>query len=234
MSQKPINRFDEKAIADYLEQNPEFFSRHLALLQALEMPNIDGTKAVSLVERQVQSLRKKNSTLETRLANFIEVARDNDSLNAKIHKLACSLIRSRHLPGIISVIESSLKTEFGVDAFSLLIYRDVNEVDINSFARPIARTIERSDIKFTQLFPDLTGKSEPRCGHLNDAQKSFLFVEKLAPKVQSAALVPLGNYGDIGLLTVGSFDMHHFNPSISTDFLKRIGDLVSQVIASKE
>ena len=229
-----INRFDEKAVADYLKRNPDFFERHVPLLQELSMPNTNGSKAVSLVERQVQSLREKNSKLEKRLAGFIEVARENDVLIEKIHDLSRRLIRARHLPGIFSVIESSLHSDFGVDVFSILVYRDVTGTDISAFAEKFGRGIAREDDEYNNLFANVLKSDEPRCGHLSSDQRDFLFREKKGKDVQSAAMVPLGLNGNIGLLAVGSFDLHHFNPSASTDFLKRIGDLVSQVIASRE
>jgi len=228
------NRFDEKAVADYLKQNPDFFERHIPVLQGLKMPNVDGTKAVSLVERQVQSLRAKNSKLEKRLASFIEIARDNDELIEKIHDLSRRLIRARHLPGILTVIESSLRNDFGVDQFALLVYRDVSGTDIASFPGKFGRDVSRQDEEYQQLFENILASDQPRCGHLKPVQRDYLFREKKGKDVQSAALVPLGQHGNVGMLAVGSFDMHHFNPAASTDFLKRIGDLVSQVIASRE
>ena len=200
----------------------------------MKLPNVDGDKAVSLVERQVNSLREKNAKLEKRLAGFIEVARENDILIEKIHDLARRLIRSRTLPGIFSVIESSLHSDFGVDVFSLLVYRDVSRTDISAFPGKFGRDVNRDDAEYKNLFAHVLSDDQPRCGHLKAEQRDYLFREKKGQNVQSAALVPLGKNGDVGLLAVGSFDQNHFNPSVSTDFLQRIGDLVSQVIASRE
>ena len=84
----------EDAIADYLQLNPDFFERHATLLTKLKLPHGRGAAAVSLVERQVLALRDKNQALETRLRELIEVARSNDALATKIHRLACRLIRA--------------------------------------------------------------------------------------------------------------------------------------------
>ena len=40
------------------------------------------------------ALRDKNEKLEARLRELIEVARGNDVLAAKIHRLACRLVRA--------------------------------------------------------------------------------------------------------------------------------------------
>ena len=94
MSKQPVGRLDqasaeETAIADYLQSNPDFFERHATLLTKLNLPHNRGSSAISLVERQVAALRDKNEKLETRLRELIEVARGNDALAAKIHRLAC-------------------------------------------------------------------------------------------------------------------------------------------------
>jgi uncharacterized protein YigA (DUF484 family) len=44
------------------------------------------------------------------------------------------------------------------------------------------------------------------------------------------ALVPLGAGGGMGLLAIASPDADHFNPTMSTDFLARIGDLVATAL----
>ena len=50
---------DEQEVARFLEQDPTFFERHAALLNALRLPNPHGGQAIALSERQVQSLREE-------------------------------------------------------------------------------------------------------------------------------------------------------------------------------
>ena len=44
------------------------------------------------------------------------------------------------------------------------------------------------------------------------------------------ALVPLGVGGAAGLLAIASPDADHFNPTMGTDFLARIGELVATAL----
>jgi len=222
----------EAPVIKYLKQTPDFFSRHPDVLSQLELSHAGGANSVSLIERQVSTLREQNSKLENTLAEFIEVARENDKLIEKIHRLAVKLIKARHLPGVFSVIESSLRSDFGVDVFSMLVYRDVTVSNITALSGSFGRTVKRDDAELHDLFSEVLKTGKPRCGHLKVAQRDYLFREKAGKEVTSAALVPLGRDGEVGLLAFGSFDMHHFNPSASTDFLERIGELVSQVIAT--
>ena len=47
----------------------------------------------------------------------------------------------------------------------------------------------------------------------------------------NVALVPLGTKGDLGLLACGSNDSQRFNPTMSTDFLAHIGELIAAALA---
>ena len=51
--------------------------------------------------------------------------------------------------------------------------------------------------------------------------------------VGSSALVPLGERASLGLLAIGSHDTERFLPTMSTDFLVRIGELVSEAMLAR-
>jgi hypothetical protein len=225
-------RMEEAAIAAYLREHPEFFERNQNLLNEMRLPHPDGTHSVSLVERQLVALRDKNYRLEHRLADFIEIGRENDELIDKIHRLGLRLVKARHLPGIFTVIESALRDDFGMDMFSMMIYEDVSSETVKGFPGNYIQAIDRDDPEFNTLFKSVLISGIPKCGRLSNAQKKLLFTERQQKELGSAALVPLGDNGEIGMLAVGSFDGDHFNPSASTEFLARMGQLVSQVIAT--
>src|SRR5262245_42273766 len=125
MSKQPVGRLDEEsdetAIADYLQGNPDFFERHATVLTKLKLPHNRGSSAISLVERQVAALRDKNEKLETRLRELIEVARGNDVLAAKIHRLACRLVRAEGASAVMDGLEASLREDFGASEWLLLV-----------------------------------------------------------------------------------------------------------------
>jgi uncharacterized protein YigA (DUF484 family) len=43
--------------------------------------------------------------------------------------------------------------------------------------------------------------------------------------------VPLGDKGSLGLLACGSHDSQRFNPTMSTDFLAHIGELIAAALS---
>lgn len=220
---------DDAAIADYLQQNPEFFERNAALLTRIKLPHSRGTSTVSLIERQVLALRDKNHALETRLRELIEVARGNDVLAAKIHRLACRLVRARSAVALLDAMESSLREDFGASEWLLLLAPSKTST-LSAIDSRHLRTISPSAPEL-KMFDTLFESGRPRCGQIRDSQRDFLFGAGTV-EIGSAALVPLGREAGIGVLAIGSPDTQRFHPTMSTEFLARIGDLVSEAVAA--
>ncbi|MES9871125.1 MAG: DUF484 family protein, partial [Sedimenticola sp.] len=56
----------EQLVIDYLKSNADFFERNQDLLKELELSHSSGG-AVSLIERQVQSLREQNQQQQSQI-----------------------------------------------------------------------------------------------------------------------------------------------------------------------
>lgn len=218
----------EASIADYLLLNPDFFERHSALLTKLKLPHNRGTATVSLIERQVLTLREKHQALETRLRDLIEVARGNDVLAGKIHRLACRLIRARSAPSLLDVLESSLREDFGAAEW-LLLLAPAAQSELTAISSRHLRLVAPGAPEL-KMFETLFESGRPRCGQIRDSQRDFLFGADTV-EIGSAALVPLGRQPSAGLLAIGSPHSERFHPAMSTDFLARIGELVSDAVA---
>lgn len=233
MSKQPVrgveaNTPPEDTIADYLLQNPDFFERHAAVLTKLKLPHSRGAATISLVERQVAVLREKNDKLEARLRELIDVARDNDVLAGKIHRLACRLLRAGSAAALIDALESSLREDFGASEWILLLSSPAQ----SEFSKINSRHLRIVDAAVAELkmFETLFESGRPRCGQIRDSQRDYLFGAGTI-EIGSAALVPLGSQPIAGLLAIGSPDTERFHPTMSTEFLARIGNLVSEAVA---
>lgn len=213
----------EDAIHEYLIQNPDFFERHSDLLGTLRLPHRSGA-AVSLVERQVSVLRQKDLTHERKLKELIEVARANDALGTKIHRLTLSLLESANLPDTLGRLEESLRSNFDADQSVLVLINDDGTYDGLRYGR-FLRAVSRDDDALKAFGTFLQG-SGPRCGQIRDAQRDFLFGPE-TDEIGSAALVPLGEKSALGFLAIGSADAQRFHPGMSIDFLRRIGEIVA-------
>jgi uncharacterized protein YigA (DUF484 family) len=220
----------ETTIADYLQSNPDFFERHASLLTKLQLPHGRGAATVSLVERQVLVLREKNEKLEARLRELIEVARGNDVLATKIHRLACRLIRGHGATALIDSLETSLREDFGASEW-LILLTSPGESEFSKLTSRHLRIVDPAAAEL-KMFETLFESARPRCGQIRDSQRNFLFGTD-SVEIGSAALVPLGPQPSFGLLAISSPDTERFHPTMSTDFLARIGDLVSEAVAAR-
>lgn len=213
----------EQAVCDFLAANPEFFERNAKVLARLRIPHEAGG-TVSLVERQVSMLRQKEVRLERKLKELIRVARDNDVLAAKIHKLCLQLLAADDLNATVAAIEEAMRSGFGADQAVLVLFGNPGDFDDVSAGR-FFRAVPREDEALGPFATFLKG-SGPRCGQVRDAQRNFLFKGD-AEDVGSVALLPLGDKTSIGFLAIGSVDANRFQPGMSIDFLIRVGELIS-------
>jgi len=218
------------AVAQYLDAFPELFDRNPALLQRLRLPGGRGSgTTVSLLEKQVDVLRERNRQLEKRLAEFIEVARGNDELAAKIHKLTTRLVHARGVDHVVDAVEASLREDFDVPRCVLVLFRD--DASLAARESPFIRLATR-DSADIRGFETLFASDRPRCGQVRDSQRDYLFGDGTVD-IGSVALVPLGPGGRHGLLACGATDAQRFNPTVSTDFLARIGELIAAALAAE-
>jgi len=216
----------ENAVAEYLSEHSDFFERHATLLNSLRLPHVTGG-TVSLVERQVSALRQKDVKLERKLKDLLVVARANDALSDKIHRLTLRMLAASDLVGTISVVEDALRADFDADQSVLVLFSDPQLGKDQRTGRFLK--VAPRDLEAMRAFDTFLAGSGPRCGQVRDAQRDFLFGEK-TDEIGSAALVPLGEDAEIGFIAIGSTDAKRFHPGMSIDFLSRIGELVAQAL----
>ena len=216
---------DECSVAEFLQNSPDFFERNAVLLAKLRLPHLRNEgSTVSLVERQIEVLRDRNQALERKLKELIDVARSNDALAGRVHRLSQRLIRAHDLLQTVNAIETSLREDFDAMHVVLVLFTEAARV-LQSDA-PLFLRADSPDSPDMRTFESLLQSGKPRCGQIRDSQRQFLFGTDTVA-IGSVALAPLGPKGNIGLLAIGASDAERFHPGMSTDFLSRISDLVA-------
>lgn len=216
-------RLSDKDVENFLRHNPEFFTDHTQLLSEIKIPHITNG-AISLVERQVDVLRTKNTKIKKQLEDLIHVARSNEKLSKQVYKLTLKLIATDNLEEIFNLIQVSFRRDFLVDSVSLSLY-----------AQPkIKKLGERKEFvdtsaKLHTLFKKVLKEKRPVCGRFSEEQRDYLFGET-AKKVCSLALVPLVSDESFGLLAFGSYDNQRFHSGLGTAYLVQISALLSNTM----
>ena len=219
---------NDTSVAEYLQTYPDFFERNSPLLIKLRLPHLrDVGATVSLVERQVEVLRERNQSLERKLKELVDVARANDALADRIHRLCQRLIRARTLPDTINAVEASLREDFDAMHSVLVLFLE-QAPSLEAAAGRFLRSANPGDAD-VKTFESLREGGKPRCGQIRDAQRDYLF-GKDSVEIGSVALTPLGPKGGLGILAIGASDAERFHPAMSTEFLSRIGELVTYAL----
>ena len=233
MNKQPIREsanVAEDQIGEYLVGHPEFFERHPGVLARLQLPHQRGSAAVSLVERQVLVLREKHGALEQKLHELIENGRANDAITDRVHRLTRRLLRARDFSGAIQALETSLREDFGASRW-LLVLTDTALPGLAGFQNPHVRVVPRGSAEL-KLFETFFESARPRSGQIRDTQRDYLFGSDGGP-VGSTVLIPLGERAALGLLAIASHDTERYLPTMSTDYLVRIGDIVTEAITAR-
>lgn len=222
----PAETLDEQAVADYLRQHTNFFENKSALLTDLRIPH-DAGGAVSLVERQIATLRDNNQRQQKQLDSLIEIARENDRLNERLHRLMLGVMACSDLAELLDLVARGLRDDFAADLVSIRILSTPQQQDISARAEFV-----EDQEAFRELFGTVLTSGKPYCGRLKIAQLVALFGEH-ADEVGSSALLPLGKRGAAGLLAICSYNESRFHTGADTAFLTRMGEVISSALISQ-
>lgn len=197
-------------VAEYLQQNPEFFNEHAEILAGITLPHPHGGRTISLSERQLLVLRERVKELEKKLHDLLLVARENDTLQNKLHQYTLSLIGVADLPTLHEAVMRNLREVFSIPHAQMQIWKE---------ALPNAEVMAFAD-----------QHTHPICAHeaVHDTRNWF---GETGEHLRSFAYLPLRNDAQsIGMLILASEDVQRFYPEMGTMFLQRIAELVARIV----
>ena len=217
----------KEVVATYLRKNPEFLEEFPDVLETLHLNHNSGV-AVSLIERQVEQLRRKNQDLNRQLNRLVHVATENEQLMTRLHQLTLELMQIRSRKEFFTHLGNSLLHDFNADILQICLF----DQDI---AREAGKDVKHlcADDPEMEAFKAHLDKDHSVCGRLSESKLEFLFGSK-ARWVQSTVLVPLGEKGEHGMMAIGSSDDARFYPGMGTLFLDLLANVIASSLASGE
>ena len=210
--------FTAQDIANFLQEHPGFFDEHADVFATLQVPHPHGSRAISLGERQILTLRERNRELEWRLNELVRNATANESIGTHVAKWCSRLLSEcdpQHVPGEIAL---GLAEQFELNHVALRLW-NLPELPDTGYGEPVTQDV--------RTFTD--SLKAPYCG----TDTGFEAAAWLDAKPKSLALVPLRLVADgpaVGLLVLGSDDVDRFTPEMGTTFLESIGQLASAAL----
>ena len=210
----------KEVVSRYLRKHPDFLSENPEVLEDLQLGHDSGV-AASLIERQVEILREKNTELDRQLNRLIHVASENEQLMSRLHQLTLELMGTNGPGEFFDHLSKSLLEDFNADIVKICLF----DAGIAAAADENVRSVSRDDQELQQFHAHLE-KDQTICGRLSETKLEFLFAEK-ARWIQSTAFVPLGKKGYVGMMAIGSSDPARFYPGMGTIFLDLLADVIS-------
>jgi len=216
---------EEQITKNYLQNQPDFFNQHPALVSELKIPHASGS-AVSLIERQVSLLREQNAQHKVHLAELVEIAKENEQSNQRIHKLTLSLLDCDGIDACEVALDEILCDEFSVDAVALKLF-------VEPQADQPEHLFVQSDSKLGIELEKLLNTRQPMCGFFKKLPLDALFEEK-AQSLASLAVLPLyiEKNNCFGALVLGSNNVRRFSADMGTVFLERLAETLSHILNS--
>lgn len=209
----------EELIKTYLQANPHFFEQHANLLASIYLPSPHGSGTISLAERQQLAQRDKINALEERFAELVLNAKDNDAIANKIHALNVELHKAKSFDEIEQLVSALLPEHF-----------DLADTCLRVWTKPLDPA-NSANLVFSNVTEEakawVAALTQPYCGKQPDIVTEDWFIEPAA----SIALIPLRLQQTIGFLALASDDASRFYAKMGTDFLTKIGEILSAALS---
>ncbi len=213
------------SVLTFLTHNPDFFNKHSDVLPRLSIPHHTGD-AISLIEKQVSVLRNKCCTLENSLRDLINVARENEKLHQRLHRLIQDIITASSINDVVSLTRDNMLANFNADDVRVVLISSEEKAEPDS---DIVYLTE-NDPELA-LFSDIFKKRDTQCGELSDARGKFVFGAD-AQGIASAAIIPLYHHRKLGFVVLASKDETRFALGKGVMFLNQLGEVLSRRVYS--
>lgn len=213
----------EDAVAAYLSADPGFFLRHPELVARLDLRHgCDG--AASLLEYQVDVLRREAGELRGQLATLLDNARHNEEVARRLHALVLDLLETDRLDELFTVLYQALESGFYSELTVLRIFGAPVAAQHRGLAEFVAPKVPLPEA-FQPLFQRMT----PRCGRPPRECLSLLFEDR-AEEVGSACLLPFHAGRHPGVLAIASRSVERFHANMGTHYLRQLSDMLGRLV----
>ena len=202
-------------VAQFLQTNPDFFQEHAGLFANMRVPHPHETRAISLGERQIMTLRAKAKDLEWKLSGLIHNAAGNEKISKTLRAWCCRMLAEDDATQLPGHIVRSLGDLFDLQAIALRVW-DLPALADSEFNQDVTDSVR-------QYARELV---KPYCGPMQN-QEAAGWLGTPPASLAMVALRPADSDEPFGLLVLGSDDVERFTADMATDFLSTINDLAS-------
>lgn len=203
-------------VALFLQSNPDFFYEHAHIFADLRVPHPHESRAISLGERQILTLRNRCKELEWKLASLLHNASGNERISQQLKQWCCDMLAEDDALALPPLIVERLQGLFELPDVVLRLW---DKQGPSPFVQEVGEALRHYTNSLTA----------PYCGPAKDSPAA----EWLGSSTQSMACIalrPEGGINAFGVLVLGSDDAGRFTPDMATDYLNVIGSLAAAAL----
>lgn len=213
-------RLDDQAIAEYLQENPDFFERHPALLTQMSIRH-EAQGSISLIERQQKILREQIGVLQEEITTLMANARRNERIFHGYSELYMKLLRCGSIGEVEAALELCFLEQLNLAQLSLKLFAPLSGH---------ASRLQFSADTHKQLLSKRFTTEPVYLGRITQDEHRLLFADAPAENIESVALLLLGGDDKLGILALGSHDPSHFEPSMDYLLISQLQALLSSIL----
>lgn len=215
-------RLDDQAIAEYLQENPDFFERQPELLSQMSIRHGE-QGSISLIERQQRVLREQIGMLQEEITTLMGNARRNERIFHSYSELYMQLLRCNSLEEVEKALQHCFLEQLQMAQLSLKLFASV--------PGNTASHLQFSADTHKQLLSKRFINSPVYLGRITQDEQRLLFTGAASTgPIESVALLLLGGEGKLGILALGSHDASHFEPGMDYLLVSQLQALLSSIL----
>ena len=210
------NPLTDELVVKYLQDNPEFFNRHAALVSELRLADPNrGT--VSLVERQQQQMRQKVALLEEEITQLLSTATHNEKLFHRFNQATLALMACTDKQQLLDALAEEVLNIMALDELTIWLTPE-KSVEHKSVTQQDCQGVINNRLKEQPYY----------FGRLQQTEQQRIFGHSCEGSV---VLVKLeDDQQTFGLLAFRSNDAEHFDPRMDTLMLNQFTSLVTKLL----
>lgn len=212
-------------VVRYLQQHPDFFTRHPEALENLRLPaRNQSDKVVDLQQFMVSKLQRDVVKLRAEKEEFIANTRDNIQTQDRIQQAIIKLLQADTLSALIKIIIGELPILLDVDQAVLCLegsaknYRSLQDLPVRFLKNGSIEKLMKGTDQIVLLRDDINGDT-------------LLYpTTTTVSLVRSDALLRLQVAQTKGLLVFATRHPGYFDAEQGTDFLKFMGKIIEIIL----
>lgn len=213
---------DDRAVSDYLLQNPDFFIRNARQVEQMLVPHpVRGT--VSLVEWQLARQRNHITQLEEEITLLMEQASANQQLFGRLLTLQARLASAPNLHDMLNRLHRWAR-ELGLAGANVRLFSEKWRIGAPSGFTQLALSRQAFEpVRIQRL-----GKQQHYLGSLNGPELLLLLPQ--AKAIGSVAMSLMGEEGELGVLIFSSRDTQHYQSGMGTVLLQHLSQMLPELL----